>query len=73
MPTKHLYVLNNKRTKGDVGTMKHVSVLQRCFCCQLQGGASFVDPFCFLCFMFVFVMLLCLFLTALCDHLLGKG
>ena len=30
-----------------------------------QGGASFVNPFCYLCFMFVFVMLSCLFLAAL--------
>ena len=30
-----------------------------------QGGASFVDPFCHLCFMFVFVMLSYLFLAAL--------
>ena len=27
----------------------------------------------FLCFMFVFVMLSCLFLAALCDQQLGKG
>ena len=30
-----------------------------------QGGASFVDPFCHLCFMFVFLILTCLFLAAL--------
>ena len=30
-----------------------------------QGGASFVDPFCHLCFMFVFLILSCLFLAAL--------
>ena len=30
-----------------------------------KGGASFVDPFCYLCFMFVFVMLSYLFLAAL--------
>ena len=33
-----------------------------------------MDPFCYLCFMFVFNLLCCLvcFLQA-CDHLLGKG
>ena len=30
-----------------------------------QGGASFVDPFCCLCYMCVFLMLSCLFLAAL--------
>ena len=30
----------------------------------LQGGASFVDPFCHLRFVFVSVMLSCLFLAA---------
>ena len=30
-----------------------------------QGGASFVDPFCYLCFMLVIVMPSCLFLAAL--------
>ena len=30
-----------------------------------QGGASFLDYFCWLCFMFVFAMLSCLFLAAL--------
>ena len=31
-----------------------------------------MDHFCYLCFMFVFFMLFCLFLQP-CDHLLGKG
>ena len=30
-----------------------------------QGGASNADPICYLCFMYVFVMLPCLFLAAL--------
>ena len=29
-----------------------------------QGGASFADPFCYLCFLLVFVMPACLFLAA---------
>ena len=33
------------------------------FYCPFQEGASFVDHFCYLCF--VFVMLSCLFITAL--------
>ena len=35
------------------------------FCWPIQGGDSFVDPFCYLCFMFSSVMLSCLFLAAL--------
>ena len=31
----------------------------------LQGGASFVDHFCYLCFVFVVI-------SCLCGHLLGK-
>ena len=30
-----------------------------------QGGVSFVDPFCYLCFEFIFVILSCLFLKTL--------
>ena len=37
-----------------------------------QGDASFVDPFCYLCFIFVFVMLSYLFLAALLSPA-GKG
>ena len=36
------------------------------------GGASFVDAFCYLCFMFLFGMLSCLFLAALLLPA-GKG
>ena len=32
---------------------------------MFQGGASFVDPFCYLCFMFVVVMLSCRLLAVL--------
>ena len=35
----------------------------------IKQGASFVDPFCYLCFMFVFLMLS----WQPCDHLLGKS
>ena len=38
---------------------------------QLQG-ASFVDRFCYVCVMFVFDMLSCLFLVSLCSPA-GKG
>ena len=40
--------------------------------CTFQAGASFVDPFCYLCFIFIFVMLYCLFLGALLSSA-GKG
>ena len=35
------------------------------FCCLSQVGSSFVDPFCYLCFLFVFVMLSFLLLVTL--------
>ena len=38
----------------------------------LQGGVSFVDPFCYLCFTFVFIMLFYLFFVALWLPV-GKG
>ena len=39
---------------------------------SIQGDASFVDPFCYLCF--TLTLLYCLFCSLqLCDHLLGKG
>ena len=31
-----------------------------------QGGAFFVDPFCYLCFVLVFVMPSCLFIVVVC-------
>ena len=64
MQTKHLYVLIHIRIKGEVGTVKLVQSLQ-CFYLPFQGVASFVDPFCYLCFTFLFIMLYCLFLAAL--------
>ena len=42
------------------------------FCWTFPGGASFVDLFCYLCFMFTFGMLSCLFLAALWSPA-GKG
>ena len=42
-----------------------VSPLQAKMYWPFQGGASFVDPFCYLCFRLVFVMSPCLFLAAL--------
>ena len=39
------------------GYIKHVEALQWFFCWLVQGSVSFVDPFCYLCFMFVFVIL----------------
>ena len=46
--------------------MNH-SLLQECpfDVCDLSILFSFVDPFCYLCFVFVFVILSCLFLVAL--------
>ena len=67
MRTKHLSVLIHIRTKGEVGIIKHVKALQwfLLFCWRFPGGVSFVDPICYLCFMFVFALLSCLFLAAL--------
>ena len=42
-----------------------VNPLQANIYWSFQGGASFVDPFCYLCFMLVLVMPPCLFLAAL--------
>ena len=42
-----------------------VTIMYLVFVVPFQGSASFLDPFCDLCFKFVFVMLSCLFLAAL--------
>ena len=42
------------------------------FCKPFRCGASYVDPYCFLCFAFVFAMLSSQFLAALWSHI-GKG
>ena len=39
---------------------------------SFRGGSSFVDPFCYLCFMFVFIFISCQFLAALGSPA-GKG
>ena len=66
MQTKHLCALIHIRTKGEVAVpvnmFKPFSVF---FCWLFQGSASFVDHFCYLCFILIFVMLSCLFLAAL--------
>ena len=41
------------------------------FCWPFQGSTSFVDPFCYLCFMFIFCCLVCS--QQPCDHVLWKG
>ena len=51
------------RNKGEVGAINHVKPSSRFFYWPLLGGTSFVDPYCYLCFMYV--MLSCLFLAAL--------
>ena len=53
MQTKYLCVLIHIRNKGEV-CLKPSS-----------DGASFGDHFCYLCFIFIFVMLSCLFPAAL--------
>ena len=63
MLPKHLCTLIHIRTKDEVGTVKKIkpsednllTIPRRCF---------FVDPFCHICFRFIFVMLSCLFLAA---------
>ena len=60
MPTKTLFVLIHIRNKGEVGAVKHCLItLVKLFYCSFQGGTSFVDPLCYLCFMSV--MMSCLF------------
>ena len=59
-------VLIHIRIKGDV--IKHCLFFKLCNI-PFEGGGSFVDPFCYLCFMSI--MLSCPLLTALC--LSGKG
>ena len=64
MRIKYLCVLIHIRIKGEVGTVKHVKPSSEKIL-PFQGGASFVDHFCYLCFVFVFALLPCLFLAAL--------
>ena len=68
----HLCVLILIWIKCEVGTIKHVLSPTVYFYWPLQGDASFVDPFCYLRFVFVFGVLSCLFLTAEWSHA-GKG
>ena len=68
MQTKHLLFLIHIRNKSEVAIVKMFKPSSD----FVQSGASFVDPFCYLCFWFVFVMLYCLFI-AVCGNLLGKG
>ena len=73
MQTKYLCVLIHIWIKGEVGAVKPVSALQlKYFYWPFQGGSSFVDRFCWLCFMLVFVVLSCLFHVALWSPA-GKG
>ena len=62
--TEHLCVLIHISNKGEVGTVKYVkpssNFLTDCFKAMLR----FWILFCYLCFMFVFVILSCLFLVA---------
>ena len=72
MRTKHLCVLIHIRIKGEIGTVKHVKPFSEKFLLRpYQGNASFVDPSYYLCFIFVLVLLSCLFCVALWP-LLGK-
>ena len=52
------------RTKGEVGIIKPLLDLEQ-FLLTFEGSAFFVDPFGYLCFMFIFVMLSNQFLAAL--------
>ena len=71
MRTKHLCVLIHIGTKGEDGTVNMFKPSSD-FYWTFEGGASFVDSFCYLCFMIVFVMLFCLFLAAFWSPA-GKG
>ena len=55
--SRNICLLKNTEQTRDF--VKNIKVVMGPF----QGGASFVDPFCYLCF--VFVMLSCLFIVAL--------
>ena len=57
--------LINIRTKGEVGTVKRVWALQNFVTGRSKAVLLLWIIFCYLCFLFVFVMLSCLFLAAL--------
>ena len=52
MRTKHIFAFIKIRYKDEVGTVKDVIALQY-FYWPFQGDASFLDPFCYLWFVFV--------------------
>ena len=49
---KHIFALIHIRTKGEVGTVKHVKPSS-----FFYWRSSFVDPFCYLFLIYVFVTL----------------
>ena len=55
--------LDHGRIKGDVGTFKHVKPSSIFTGCSKE--MFYCGSFCYLCVVFVFVMLSCLFLAAL--------
>ena len=61
MHTKYLCFLIHIRNKGEFGTIKHIKASSN----FLTDRSKAVDLFCYLCFMFVFVILSCLFFAAL--------
>ena len=72
MRAKHLFVLIHIRNKGVVCTIKTSLSLPGniYFTDRSNAVLLFVDPFCYICF--VFVMLSCLFIAALWSPA-GKG
>ena len=55
-------VLTHIRVKGEVGTVTLVELFQYFFT-DRSKGVLFVDHFCYYCFVFVLVILSCLFLA----------
>ena len=73
MQTKHICVLINIWTKGEVGApLNRFKPSSKIFYWPFQGGTSFVDILCFFlsCVCYAFARV-CLYVP--CGHLLGKG
>ena len=61
--TKCLCVVTQMSANGEVGTVKHVKALLRFFLLTVPRWCFFVDPLCYLRFIFIAIMLSCLFVS----------
>ena len=66
-----LFVFVYIRFKDEAVTVKHFSI--QYFYWPFPGGASSVDAFCYLCFVFVFVIYCLVCSLQPCENLLWKG